>query len=180
MFPSAFTLTSPPLLTLPPIISIFSFASRFTFPPPDIPPSRPPEALFVIPLSDFISIFPPPDIFPLELTTSVASILISPPAFTTEPVPPPWSWPAIFNLVSLLKYTWGTRTMSPSTSISTYQMISFSKLLIWSGVRGFPNSNPNPSFTETALSNIDFIWSVPISPAYPNPSLIEVFINSFS
>ena len=181
MSPPAFTSTPPfSLLMFPPIMSMFSLASSFTSPLAEIPPFIPADELFVIPFSDLISIFPPEDMFPFEFTTSVASILISPPAWTDDPTPAPVSAAAIFNLVSFPKYTCGTKTICPCTSISTYQTISSSKLLICSGVRGFPTSSPNLSFTFRALSNITLIWSVETSPEYPNPSLIVLLISCCS
>ena len=171
---------SPSPFTVPPCILILFFASRDISPPAAIPPLNPPVALFIISFSDLMLTFPPPIIFPLELTTFSASIFISPSTLILEPAPPPLSLSAILILVSFPKYTCGTRTISPSTSISTYQIISFSNLFICSGVNGIPSTNPKSLLTNAPLSNKDFTLSLVISPAYPKPSLILLSISSFS
>ena len=134
------------------------------FSPEDIPPLNPPAALFITSPVTLIFTFSFATIFPLILVTLSPLMSIFPPAFNVEPIPPPLSSSAIFNLVSFPKYTCGTKTFSPPISTSTYHTMSFSNLLICSGVKALPTSNPKFFSTLTALSSISFILSEVISP----------------
>ncbi len=155
--PPASRSTLPPAVTVPPTISMLFPALIDASPPAEIPPWNPPVALFITSPVTSIFTFPPAEMFPFTFVKLSPEMLISPPVLILEPAPPPVSPWAILILVSFPKYTCGTKTTSPSTSISTYHTISFSRAFIWSGVSGLPISRPNPPAESAALSNIVLI-----------------------